>query len=155
MRNIELPTPAEPLVPHCGTMSLIDTLLVAEEGRGLCRTTLCKGHLLLGDDGLMDRCGFVELGAQAHAVSEGYHLARAGLPFPVGYLVGVQSFECLADAREGDELTIETESLGTFEGFGVVQATIRRGEETLAQGRIKLYVPEARTDDAEGVGGDG
>lgn len=152
MKDIALPALAEKFVPHCGTMSLIDTLLVAEDGRGRCRTTLRKGHLLLGDDGLMDRCGFVELGAQAHAASEGYHLARAGLPFPVGYLVGVQGFECLADAREGDELTIDTESLGTFEGFGVVMATVRRGEETLAQGRIKLYVPGARADTDGGEG---
>lgn len=152
MRNIELPTPAEPLLPHCGTMSLIDTLLSSEDGRGRCRTTLRKGHPLLGDDGLMDRCGFVELGAQAHAASEGYHLACAGLPFPVGYLVGVQGFECLADAREGDELTIDTESLGTFDGFGVVLATITRGDETLAQGRIKLYVPVGQGDtDGGGV----
>jgi predicted hotdog family 3-hydroxylacyl-ACP dehydratase len=137
----ELPAPAEPFLPHAGLMVYIDRLLEADGDRGLCETTLARGHMLLDAAGCMERSGFIELGAQAFAAHKGFEFTCQGLPFPIGYLVGVQGFECLKDAYMGDLLHIETECLGTFEGFGVVRAVIRRNNTILAQGKIKLYVP--------------
>ena len=137
----ELPAPAEPFLPHSGPMVYIDRLITADGDRGLCETILTSGHMLLDAAGCMERSGFIELGAQAFATHKGFEFTCQGLPFPIGYLVGVQGFECLGDAYLGDRLRIETECLGTFEGFGVVRAVIRREETILAQGKIKLYVP--------------
>jgi predicted hotdog family 3-hydroxylacyl-ACP dehydratase len=122
-------------------MVYIDTLVAAQGDDGVCETTLAPGHMLLGDDGCMERAGFVELGAQAFAAHKGYEFTCRGFPFPIGYLVGIQGFTCMEDAHEGDRLTIATSCLGTFEGFGVVQAVISRDSKVLAQGKIKLYVP--------------
>lgn len=124
-------------------MVYIDRLLKVEDEYAMCETRLSPGHMLLDDEGRMDRVGFVELAAQGYAAVQGFEFASKGLPFPVGYLVGVQAFECFGDAYENDLLHIETKTVGTFEGFGVVQATIRHGNSVLAQGKIKLYVPNA------------
>ncbi len=137
----QLPAPAEQFLPHSGPMVYIDRLMEAEGDRGLCETILHPGHMLLDAKGCMERAGFIELGAQAFAAHKGFAFICRGMPFPVGYLVGVQGFECLEDARAGDRLSIATECLGTFEGFGVVRAVIRRNDTVLARGKIKLYVP--------------
>lgn len=143
MHNTHLPAPAAALLPHEPPMVYIDRLLEADHNRGLCETSLTPGHMLLDRQGRMDRCAFIELAAQSFAAFKGWEFVRQGLPFPIGYLVGAQGFECLGDARMGDHLRIETVALGTFEGFGVVRATITRGDDILAQGKIKLYVPNA------------
>ena len=137
----ELPAPAEPFVPHRAPMVYIDRILDVQGDRGVCETTLAPGHMLLDAQGCMERSGFIELGAQAFAAHKGFAFARMGMPFPIGYLVGVQGFICSGDASQGDRLIIETESLGTFEGFGVVRAVVRRDDTVLAEGKIKLYVP--------------
>lgn len=139
----QLPAPAATLLPHEPPMVYIDRLLEADQDRGLCETRLTPGHMLLDSQGRMDRCAFIELAAQSFAALKGWEFVRQGQPFPIGFLVGAQGFECLADARMGDRLCIETVSLGTFEGFGVVRATITRDSDILAQGKIKLYVPNA------------
>lgn len=136
-----LPMPAVALIPHQPPMVYIDHLLEADEQRGLCDARLASGHMLLEHDGRMLRCGFIELAAQTFAAVKGWEFVRQGLPFPAGYLVGVHSFSCLGDAHREDHLYIETACLGTFEGFGVVNAVITRGTSVLAQGKIKLYVP--------------
>lgn len=137
-----LPASADRLLPHEPPMVYIDRLLEADEERGLCETILTAGHMLLDENGMMDRSAFIELAAQSFAALKGWEFVRRGLPFPIGYLVGAQGFECLEDARQDDRLLIETEALGTFEGFGVVRATISRNGEVLARGKIKLYVPQ-------------
>ena len=147
MNHPILPSSAEQFLPHCAPMVYVDTLVSAEGDDGVCETTLAPGHMLLDEEGRMERAGFVELGAQAFAAHKGYEFTCRGLPFPIGYLVGIQGFECLGDAYEGDRLTIATTCLGTFEGFGVVRAVISRNSQVLAQGKIKLYVPPSHDRD--------
>lgn len=138
-----LPASAARLLPHEPPMVYIDRLLEADDERGLCETILTAGHMLLDDHGTMERSAFIELAAQSFAALKGWEFIRRDLPFPIGYLVGAQGFECLDDARQNDRLLIETVALGTFEGFGVVRATITRDGDVLARGKIKLYVPQA------------
>ncbi|MDD4649908.1 MAG: 3-hydroxylacyl-ACP dehydratase [Desulfoplanes sp.] len=137
----KLPALAEHFLPHSTPMVYIDRLMEADGDRGRCETILRKGHMLLDASGCMERSGFIELGAQAFAAHKGFEFICQGMPCPIGYLVGIQGFECLGDAHMGDRLCIDTECLGTFEGFGVVRAVIRRDDTVLAQGKIKLYVP--------------
>jgi len=151
MSHFELPAPARQLLPHTGAMVYIDRLVEAGEERGVCEAMLSPGHMLLDGDGRMDRAGFVELAAQSYAALKGWELVRQGLPLPIGYLVGAQGFEFLGDAFAGDRLRIETASLGTFEGFGVVMASIAREGEVLAQGKIKLFVPGTDTMEQAGA----
>ena len=138
---MHLPQPARILLPHQPPMVYIDQLLEADADRGLCEVLLAEGHMLLDGEGRMNPCGFVELAAQSVAALKGWECVRRGRPLPLGFLVGVQDFECPGTAHAGNMLRIETVSLGVFEGFGVVQACITRGDAILARGRIKLYAP--------------
>ena len=143
VRSLSLPTPAESLLPHSFPMVYIDRLLEAGDDRGLCEVHLTSDHMLLNARGRMDRAGFIELAAQGFATLKGWGFVCQGLPFAIGYLVGVQGFEFQGDACVGDVLLVETVELGVFESFSVVRVMITREGVALAQGKIKLYVPDA------------
>ncbi len=147
MKTLSLPAIAAHFLPHDFPMVFIDRLLEANGERGLCEVQLTSAHIFVDAQGLMDRACYVELAAQSVAAVKGWHLACQGAPVSSGFLVGVQAFECLDDAKTGDVLRIETIELGAFDGYTVVRATIIRGDETIAQGKIKLYVPASETHD--------
>jgi predicted hotdog family 3-hydroxylacyl-ACP dehydratase len=147
MKIVSLPAKADHFLPHAFPMVFIDRLLEADGERGLCDLQLTSAHIFVDSQGRMDRTCYVELAAQSFAAVEGWKLVCQGARFSSGFLVGVQAFECLDDARIGDLLQIETIELGGFDGYTVVRATINRGEETIAQGKIKLYVPASETPD--------
>jgi len=147
VRNLSLPATADDFLPHAQPMVFIDRLLECDDERGLCELQLTSAHIFVDAQGRMDRACFVELAAQSFAAVKGWKLACQGAPFTSGFLVGVQAFECLDDARIGDLLQIETIELGGFDGYTVVRATINRGGETIAGGKIKLYVPASETQD--------
>ena len=145
MKTLSLPAKADEFLPHAFPMVFIDRLLEAEDERGLCELRLTSAHIFVDAQGRMDRACYVELAAQSFAAVKGWKFARQGESFSSGYLVGVQAFECLDDARIGDLLQVETIELGAFDGYTVVCATINRGGETIAKGKIKLYVPASET----------
>ena len=147
MKTISLPAKADHFLPHAFPMVFIDRLLEAEDERGLCELQLTSAHIFVDAQGRMDRACYVELAAQSFAAVKGWKFACLGEPFSSGYLVGVQAFECLDDASIGDLLHIETMELGGFDGYTVVRATINRGGKTVAEGKIKLYVPASETQD--------
>ena len=151
MKNFSLPAKADHFLPHAFPMVFIDRLLEADGERGLCELELTSAHIFVDAQGRMDRACFVELAAQSFAAVKGWKLACQDTPFSSGFLVGVQAFECLDDASVGDLLQIETMELGGFDGYTVVRATINRGGETIAGGKIKLYVPAS---DAQNPGAD-
>ena len=152
MKSSPLPAPAESLLPHSRPMAYIDRLLETNDGRGLSETRLGPDHMLVDEDGRLDRVAFIELAAQCFAAQKGWNYLTREIPTSIGYLVGVQGFECFADARAGDLLLIETVENGVFDGFSVVEATITRGSETLCQGKLKLYIPENETADEKEIG---
>lgn len=148
MKTLSLPAKADHFLPHDFPMVFIDRLLEADSERGFCELQLSSAHIFVDAQGLIDRTCYVELAAQCFAAVKGWNLACQGTPFSSGFLVGVQAFECLEDAKLGDVLHIETIELGAFDGYTVVRATIIRGDETIAQGKIKLYVPASETHDS-------
>jgi len=147
MNTLSLPAKAVHFLPHDFPMVFIDRLLEADGERGLCELQLTSGHIFVDAEGRMDRTCYVEIAAQSFAAVKGWKLACQGALFSSGFLVGIQAFECLDDARIGDLLQIETIELGGFDGYTVVRATINRGGETIAGGKIKLYVPASEIQD--------
>lgn len=147
MKTISLPAKASRFLPHEFPMVFIDSLLEADNERGLCELRLTPAHIFIDAQGHMDRACYVEFAAQSFAAVKGWNLARRGAQFSSGFLVGVQAFECLDDASIGDVLQIETIELGAFDGYTVVHAVVSRGGEAVAQGKIKLYAPSSETHD--------
>jgi len=123
-------------------MLLIDTLISSDQGNGRAITTFGSDSIAADDSGELTPIISIELMAQTYAAVKGWEITQAGKEFPVGYLVGVQKFENLGSGHINQELTIDVETVGEFEGFAVVEGTVSNAESTLARGKIKLWVPE-------------
>jgi len=122
-------------------MLLVDTLVSVEEGRGTVETRLPQSCLAAEENGTLAPLTLVELIAQAYAAVKGWELAKAGLEFNLGYLVGVQKFSYEQPAKIGELLTVNVETFGEFDSFAIVEGAVLQGETVLATGKIKLWVP--------------
>jgi predicted hotdog family 3-hydroxylacyl-ACP dehydratase len=101
-------------------------------------------HLILVNaDGTLDAVALVELLAQGYAVIKGYDDRRQGKEVSEGYLVGVRKFRVTGQARAGEQLLIRIRTVGSFEGFAVVDGEIENAIETIATGTIKLWIVDA------------
>ncbi|MFW5501551.1 MULTISPECIES: 3-hydroxylacyl-ACP dehydratase [unclassified Maridesulfovibrio] len=142
---MNLPMQAEKLLPHRGQMLLLDSVLTVEEGAGTTLADLSTKCIAKGKDGNVLAPFYIELLAQTYAAVCGYRLKSLGQPVPEGYLVGVQKFQInpqkTADFTS-NELLISVQTVGDFDGFAVVEGSISREGKTLAEGKIKLFVPQ-------------
>ncbi|WP_421899951.1 3-hydroxylacyl-ACP dehydratase [Maridesulfovibrio sp.] len=142
---MNLPMQAEKLLPHRGQMLLIDSVLTVGEGAGTALADLSTQSITLAPDGSVLDPFYIELVAQAYAAVCGYRLKSLGQPVPEGYLVGVQKFQIVPQSTAkftSNELLISVQTVGDFDGFAVVEGTVSREGQILAEGRIKLFVPQ-------------
>lgn len=139
--DLRLPASAERFVPHRPPMLLISTLLEAGDGAGRAEAVLQRGCPFLDADGVFEPAGFLELCAQAYAAIKGWEFLCNDIYFQAGFLVGASNFHVHAAARQGDTLTVTAETVGTFEDFAVVSASVHVNGRLSAEGRIKVYAP--------------
>ncbi|WP_415718822.1 3-hydroxylacyl-ACP dehydratase [Maridesulfovibrio sp.] len=141
-----LPMEARKLLPHRGQMLLLDSVLSADEEGGTALADLSSQSISLGHDGNMLPPFYIELVAQTYAAVCGYHLLKTGQPIPDGYLVGVQKFQINQSFSDinfsSSELLIKVRTVGNFDGFAVVEGKVSREDIIMAEGRIKLFVPQ-------------
>lgn len=135
------PVPAKEIIPHRGSMLLLDTLVTAKDGCGTAETTLDETCLTADENGVIAPLTLVELVAQTYAAVKGWDLTESGHDFSIGYLVGVQKFSCDQPARVGELLTINVETYGEFNSFAIIEGTVLQGETVLATAKIKLWIP--------------
>lgn len=143
---LSLPAPVADLLPHEGRMRCIDTLVHEEEDNAIAEVTLRPGHALV-TNGILDKAGFIELAAQAAGARQGYVRKKKNLPPGAGFLVGAQDFIFAKDAYLGDKLEIFVRLTGEFRGVSVITTSIRRGEEELAFGKLKVFEPPSNFSD--------
>lgn len=136
------PLDARLLLPHKGPMCCIERLLSSTRTAAVAEVRLTAAHSLVTGDAL-ERAGYVELAAQTAGAMQGYDRQRRGLPPAFGYLVGAQDFVFHADARAGDTLAVRVAIQAELGEVTVLSACVMRGEEILAEGRLKVYVPVA------------
>ncbi len=139
---MKLPIPASELIPHRGSMLLIDAFVFYDTGIGRATATVRQGNIMLESGGHLARLASVELIAQTYAALHGWELKLKGIAPTFGYLVGVQSYESLQTAAAGDELEIEVRNMGEFENFAVVEGSVSRADTVLARAKIKLWAPD-------------
>lgn len=126
-------------------MLLIDRLLSCEEEGGCVEARLTEDNPFMDAHGNLEPLVAVELLAQTFAALKGYaDLASEAGPGK-GFLVGVRKVVVTGRARMGEVLTIHVAAKGEFDGFAVVDGEVRRGEEVLATGSLKLWVPGRET----------
>lgn len=129
------------LLPHAGPMCCIQRLLSSSETAAVAEVTLTPEHCLV-TEGKLEKAGCVEMAAQAAGAMQGFDMFLKGLPPQAGYLVGVQDFDFYASAEVGDTLTITVAIETEFGEVTVIFARVLKKGELLAEGRLKVYVPE-------------
>jgi predicted hotdog family 3-hydroxylacyl-ACP dehydratase len=85
--------PVGELVPHSGTMSLLDRVLSADE-ETLCAEVAIRADTLFCEEGVVGAWVGVEYMAQAVAAHAGYAARMRGEPVKVGFLLGTRRYQC-------------------------------------------------------------
>lgn len=135
------PFEARALLPHAGPMCCIDTLLASSKTGATAEVLLAPGHSLLRGETL-DGAGYVELAAQTAGAMQGYDLYIQKLPPKPGFLVGVQDFLIHEEARAGDTLRVTVALTAELAEVSVLSAEVFRDGSLLAEGKLKVFVPE-------------
>ena len=92
----------------------------------------------------------VELMAQAYAAVKGWSEFARGEPVRRGFLVGFSRVKIAGRAAAGDRLRIDIRAVGSFESFTVAEGEVRRGGRLIAEGTVKVWIPDG---DGEGPAG--
>jgi predicted hotdog family 3-hydroxylacyl-ACP dehydratase len=133
------------LVPHSGTMSLLDTLLAAD-AETLSARVVIGPQTLFCVDGEVGAWVGVEYMAQAVAAHAGYRARLRGNPVRVGFLLGTRRYTCAVPAfAAGSTLDIHVRcALQGETGLGAFDCRIvdaAHGTE-LANATITVFQPE-------------
>lgn len=142
MTELYLPASAKELVPHRGTMLLIDELSEYTPEHVSGRTCITNKNPFLDAGGKLDGICFVEILAQLAAAGEGYEARKGGGRVKSGYLVGVNDFSIHRQARLGDILHARMNKTLKVNNINVLEGNIFLGEECISSGKLKLYVAE-------------
>ena len=141
--RMSLPVAAEGLIPHRRPMQLIDALEAFDGETGTVSAVMEAGNPLLEEDGALAEVALLELLAQSFAAVQGYADSFSGQPARQGFLVGVRKVSFYLRPRLGDKLEIKVRAAARLEGFAVVEGSVMRGDELLAEGNIKLWIVPA------------
>ncbi len=140
--DLTLPMAAEELMPHRLPMRLVDTLVAYAGQEGVIETRVPVDGLLVASGGRLDEVALAELLAQSYAVVKGYGDLLAGNPVRKGFLVGIKEVCFERPVFAGESLRIAVRTVAAVEGFTVAEGEVRRGDELVAHGSLKLWIPE-------------
>ena len=143
MRDTRLPD-IKTLVPHAGTMSLLDSLVAADDETLTARVAIGPDTLFCVDGAVGAWVG-VEYMAQAVAAHAGYAARQRGEPVRVGFLLGTRRYACAVPAfAPGSQLTVHVRrALQSDNGLGSFDCRIEdAGGAELATASITVFQPE-------------
>ncbi|MGF6999174.1 hotdog family protein [Paraburkholderia sp. GAS32] len=135
--------PIETIIPHRGTMLLIDAVSTFSEDALSARATVHADAWYADADGAMPAWIGIELMAQAIAAHVALLAMRCGGQARPGVLLGSRSYRALQPSFAGDaQLLIHaTELLRSEEGHGAYECTIHHGDVCCAEAVIKIFQP--------------
>jgi len=150
-RQPSLPVDVGELIPHRVPMRMITRLLDCDEHDvGTVEAVISDDNPLLNADGSLAEVALGEILAQAFAAKQGYSDLKNDLSAERGFLVGIRSLTFHARAFRGDRLQILVRLLMQMENFYLVSGEIYRHDEKLAEGEMKVWVPELINSSTEG-----
>lgn len=137
----ELPRVAE-LVPHAGTMRLIDELVHADADGCVVRATVRATQLFVDDDGMPGWVG-IEYMAQTIAAWAGVQDRAAGRAPGVGFLLGSRRYSCDVSAFPvGSVLTVAARvELAGDNGLGMFACTLSMDGREVARANVSVFQP--------------
>ena len=132
----------EQVIPHRGTMLLVDRLVDWSEDSVRVELRVPADGPFHAGDGVPAWVG-VEYMAQAVACWAGCQARSRGLPPPIGFLLGTRRYECSVPVfATGTVLQVEArrELMGD-NGLGVFACRILAGDEEIATANVSVFEP--------------
>ena len=135
--------PIEAIIPHRGTMLLIDAVNTFSEDALSARATVRADAWYADADGAMPAWIGIELMAQAIAAHVALLAMRGGGRARPGVLLGSRSYKAWQPSFAGGArlLIHATELLRSEEGHGAYECTIHHGDVCCAEAVIKVFQP--------------
>ena len=137
-----LPMCAVGLIPQQPPMKMVDKLLSVGERKATVEFAVEESNIFLDEDGNLENVAYIEMVAQAAALFNGFR-TRHHDEDPAGFLLGAKSFKFHGGVKAGDHLVVAAYKDTGFGAFSIVNGTVSRGDELLAEGQIKIYHEEA------------
>jgi predicted hotdog family 3-hydroxylacyl-ACP dehydratase len=130
------------LIPHAGTMVLLDELVHWAPGEAQCRLTIAPGMPFVSDDAV-DTIVSIEYMAQAVAACCGYAGFRSGDGIRVGMIIGCRRMDIkVPKLAVGDELMVHVREIRGHDEISVYRCEVLRGAESVASAQLTLYHAE-------------
>ena len=138
-----LQQPIEAIIPHRGTMLLIDAVTAFDEQTLSARATVHADAWYADAQGAMPAWIGIELMAQSIAAHVALLAMRGGGRARPGVLLGSRSYKSLQPSFAGGaQLLIHaTELLRSDEGHGAYECTIHHDDVCCAEAVIKVFQP--------------
>jgi len=136
--------PIEELLPHRGTMRLVDSVVSANDDSIVVEATVAEAAWYLDERGAMPAWIGIELMAQAIAAHASLAGRLRGLPPKRGVLLGARAFRSrVAAVPAGTRLLVGARlALADESGFSSFDCTITdSGSRELASATLKVYAP--------------
>ncbi|WP_144138398.1 hotdog family protein [Paraburkholderia sp. BCC1884] len=135
--------PIEAIIPHRGSMLLIDAVNAFDEETLTACASVQAGAWYADADGAMPAWIGIELMAQAIAAHVALLAMRGGGRARPGVLLGSRSYKALQPAfAAGAQLIVQVvELLRSEEGHGAYECTIHHGDVRCAEAVVKVFQP--------------
>ncbi|MCK5097139.1 MAG: hypothetical protein KAR45_03510, partial [Desulfobacteraceae bacterium] len=134
-----LPISVESFIPQKQGMRVVSTLLNIEERAAKVESVFSDKSPFVKKDGSLEEVAYMEIMAQSAAVMNGFSKFDTGAPPPGGFLVGGQKINIYKKSYMKEKLIIDIYKTAKFGGFGILSAIVKRGNETIAEGEIKIF----------------
>ncbi|MFO7766666.1 MAG: hypothetical protein R6V33_09560 [Pelovirga sp.] len=140
MAELSLPLAAEELVPHRHPMLLVDRLIAVDGKNGTIAASVGSDSPLVDAGGRLEDVALIEIMAQSYATLKGYLDRRDRRPVRQGFLVGIKKVVRHASVQAGELLQVHIRTIVEIDDFAVAEGEIRRLDEVIAQGDIKVWI---------------
>ena len=122
----------EELIPHREPILIISEVIEIADDFAITSAVVKLSWPLFDGDGV-DSLVLIEAIAQTAALIEGYKKKKQGKGGVKGWLVGIKSAEFKQASIPVDtRLVIAVKSLYSFDNYGVIEGTVKSGEDVLA-----------------------
>ena len=140
-----LPMSAKGLIPQKLGMRVVTTLVKVGERYGQVESVFSTDSPFIKKDKSIEEMAYMEIMAQSAAAMHGFEKFDTGAKNHGGFLIGGQKINIYIKAFAGEKLITDIYKTTKFGNFGVLTATIKRGDEMIAEGEIKIYGNDGAT----------
>ena len=140
------------IVPHAGTMCLLDKAIDGDAESLNCEVTIAEGGLFFTNGGVDGWVG-IEYMAQAVAAWAGWRARLRGETPKIGFLLGSRRYECSRPRFAlGDNLQVRVHrQFHADNGIGQFDCQITIAGQTVAQATLTVFEPISADDFFDGT----